>query len=162
LAEAELAAGNRAEAERTAREALVLARWSPLARHILQRTYGTLISAAPDAESALAVVDEAGETLDEPGSCRFCEVMVAVPSAVACAEGGRLDQARRHLAVAEMSASLWEGTAWEGSVTEAKACLARVEGDRVETDRLLARAARLFDDAGHTLDAARCREAIGT
>jgi DNA-binding winged helix-turn-helix (wHTH) protein len=31
LAEAELAAGNRAAAERTAREALVLARWSPLA-----------------------------------------------------------------------------------------------------------------------------------
>jgi DNA-binding winged helix-turn-helix (wHTH) protein/tetratricopeptide (TPR) repeat protein len=162
LAEAELAAGNRAEAERTAREALVLARWSPLARHILQRTYGTLISAAPDAGTALEVVDEASETLDEPGSCRFCEVMVAVPSAVACAEGGRLDEARRHLAVAEMSASLWEGTAWEGSVTEAKACLARVEGDRVETDRLLARAARLFDDAGQTHDAARCREAIGS
>jgi DNA-binding winged helix-turn-helix (wHTH) protein/tetratricopeptide (TPR) repeat protein len=162
LAEAELAAGNRAEAERTAREALVLARWSPLARHILQRTYGTLISAAPDAGTALEVVDEASETLDEPGSCRFCEVMVAVPSAVACAEGGRLDEARRHMAVAEMSASLWEGTAWEGSVTEAKACLARVEGDRVGSDRLLARAARLFDDAGQTLDAARCREAIGS
>ena len=162
LAEAELAAGNRAEAERTAREALVLARWSPLARHILQRTYGTLVSAAPDAASALAVVDEASETLDEPGSCPFCEVMVAVPSAVACAEGGRLDEARHHLAVAEVSASLWEGTAWEGSVTEAKACLARVEGDQVETDRLLARAARLFDDAGQTLDAARCREAIGS
>jgi DNA-binding winged helix-turn-helix (wHTH) protein/tetratricopeptide (TPR) repeat protein len=162
LAEAELAAGDRAEAERTAREALVLARWSPLARHILQRTYGTLISAAPDAGTALEVVDEASETLDGPGSCRFCEVMVAVPSAVACAEGGRLDEARRHLIVAEMSASLWEGTAWEGSVTEAKACLARVEGDRVETDRLLARAARLFDEAGHALDAARCREAIGS
>jgi DNA-binding winged helix-turn-helix (wHTH) protein/tetratricopeptide (TPR) repeat protein len=159
LAEAELAAGNRAGAERTAREALVLARWSPLARHILQRTYGTLISAAPDAESALEVVDEASETLDEPGSCRFCEVMVAVPSAVACAEGGRLDEARRHLAVAELSASLWEGTAWQGSVTEARACLARVEGDEVEADRLLARAARLFDDAGQPLDAARCREA---
>jgi DNA-binding winged helix-turn-helix (wHTH) protein/tetratricopeptide (TPR) repeat protein len=162
LAEAELAAGNRAEAERTAREALLLARWSPLARHILQRTYGTLISAAPDAESALAVVDDASETLDEPGSCLFCQVMVAVPSAVACAEGGRPDEARHHLAVAEMSASLWEGTAWEGSVTEAKACLARVEGDQAETDRLLARAARLFDDAGQTLDAARCREAIGS
>jgi DNA-binding winged helix-turn-helix (wHTH) protein/tetratricopeptide (TPR) repeat protein len=162
LAEAELAAGNRAEAERTAREALLLARWSPLARHILQRTYGTLISAAPDAESALAVVDEASETLDEPGSCLFCQVMVAVPSAVACAEGGRPDEARHHLAVAEMSASLWEGTAWEGSVTEAKACLARVHGDQAEADRLLARAARLFDDAGQTLDAARCREATGS
>ena len=162
LAEADLAAGNRAEAERTAREALVLARWSPLARHILQRTYGTLISAAPDAESALAVVDEASETLDEPGSCPFCQVMVAVPSAVACAEGGRLDEARHHLVVAEMSASRWEGTAWDGSVTEAKACLARVEGDQVEADRLLTRAARLFDDAGQTLDAARCREAIAS
>jgi hypothetical protein len=64
--------------------------------------------------------------------------------------------------MAETSASLWEGTAWEGSVTEAKACLARAEGDHVETDRLLGRAARLFDDAGQTLDAARCREAIGS
>ena len=106
------------------------------------------------------MVDEASETLDEPGSCPFCQVMVAVPSAVACAEGGRLDEARHHLAVAEMSASRWEGTAWDGSVTEAKACLAGVEGDHVEADRLLARAARLFDDAGQTLDAARCREAI--
>jgi len=161
LAEAELAAGNRTEAERRAREALVLARWSPLARHILQRTYGTLISAAPDAESALAVVDEASETLDEPGSCLFCEVMVAVPSAVACAEGGRPDEARHHLAVAEMSAALWEGTAWDASVSEAKACLARVEGNQAETERLLTRAVRLFDEAGQTLDAARCREAIG-
>ncbi len=161
LAEAELAAGDRAEAERTARAALVLARWSPLARHILQRTYGTLISAAPDAASALAVVDEARDTLDAPGACAFCQVMVAVPAAVACAEGGRLDEARRHLAVAELSASRWEGTAWQGSVTEARACLARVEGDQDGADRLLASAARLFDEAGQVLDAARCREAIG-
>jgi DNA-binding winged helix-turn-helix (wHTH) protein/tetratricopeptide (TPR) repeat protein len=161
LAEAELAVGNRAEAERTARAALVLARWSPLARHILQRTYGTLIAAAPDAASALAVVDEASETLDAPGSCPFCQVMVAVPAAIACAEGGRPDEARRHLAVAELSASRWEGTAWQGAVTEATACLARAEGDQDGCDRLLARAASLFDDAGQVLDAARCREAIG-
>jgi DNA-binding winged helix-turn-helix (wHTH) protein/tetratricopeptide (TPR) repeat protein len=159
LAEAELAAGNRAAAERTAREALVMARWSPLARHILQRAYGTLISAAPDAETALALVDEATETLDAPGACVFCQVMVSVPAAVACAEGGRLDEARHHLAVAELSAARWEGTAWDGSVTEARACLARVEGDQTEADRLLERAARLFDDAGQPLDAARCREA---
>jgi hypothetical protein len=161
LAEAELAAGNRAAAERTAREALVLARWSPLAHHILQRTYGTLISAAPDAAAALAVVDEASETLDGPAACPFCLVMVAVPAAVACAEGGRLDEARRHLAVAELSAARWEGTAWQGSVTEARASLARVEDDDAAADHLLARAARLFDEAGQTLDAARCREAIG-
>jgi DNA-binding winged helix-turn-helix (wHTH) protein/tetratricopeptide (TPR) repeat protein len=161
LAEAELAAGNRTEAERTARAALVLGRWSPLARHILQRTYGTLIAAAPDAASALAVVDEAADTLDAPGACPFCQVMVAVPAAIACAEGGRLDDARRHLAVAGLSASLWEGTAWQGSVSEARACLARAEGDLEEADQLLERAATLFDDAGQVLDAARCREAVG-
>src|SRR4029450_656064 len=111
---------------------------------------GTLISAAPDAESALAVVDEASETLDEPGSCPFCEVMVAVPSAGAWAEGGRPDEARHHLAVAEMSAALWEGTAWDASVSEAKACLARVEGNQAETERLLTRGARLVADAGQS------------
>src|SRR4029453_8009226 len=105
-------------APRPARPPHVLGRWSPLARHILQRTYGTLIAAAPDAASALAVVDEAADTLDAPGAGPFCPVMGALPAAIAGAEGGRLDDARRHLAVAELSASLWEGTAWQGSVSE--------------------------------------------
>ncbi|MCZ7527612.1 MAG: ATP-binding protein [Acidimicrobiia bacterium] len=161
LAEVELAAGNRAEAEELAREALPLARWSPLARHLMQRTYGTLIAAAPDAETALATVDEAKETLDDPSSCIFCQVMVAVPSAIACAESGRLDEARHHLALAELSASQWEGTAWTGAVTEARACLARAEGDVGTADRLFAEAARLFDQARQPLDAARCLEAVG-
>ena len=46
LAEVELAAGDRAEAERLLRRALPLARWSTLGRHLLQRIYGTLIAAA--------------------------------------------------------------------------------------------------------------------
>ena len=57
LAEVELAAGDRPAAERLLRRALPLARWSPLARHLLQRIYGTLIAAAPDTDAALAVVD---------------------------------------------------------------------------------------------------------
>jgi DNA-binding winged helix-turn-helix (wHTH) protein/tetratricopeptide (TPR) repeat protein len=40
LAEVELAAGDRPAAERLLRRALPLARWSPLARHLLQRIYG--------------------------------------------------------------------------------------------------------------------------
>ncbi|MGN6377783.1 MAG: winged helix-turn-helix domain-containing protein, partial [Gaiellales bacterium] len=78
LAEVELAAGDRAAAERLLRRALPLARWSPLARHLLQRIYGTLIAAAADTDTALAVVDEAAERLDEPFSCVFCQVMIAV------------------------------------------------------------------------------------
>ena len=130
LAEVELAAGDRAAAERLLRRALPLARWSPLARHLLQRIYGTLISAAPDADAALAVVDEAAERLDEPFACIFCQVMIAVPASIACIEGGRLDEARSWLAQAERSAATWQGTAWQGAVAEARAHLVRAEGDR--------------------------------
>jgi DNA-binding winged helix-turn-helix (wHTH) protein/tetratricopeptide (TPR) repeat protein len=162
LAEVELAAGDHAEADRLLRRALSLARWSPLARHLLQRIYGTLIAAAPDADAALAVVDEAVETLDEPFSCIFCEVMIAVPAAIACIEGRRLDQAREWLAQATRSAATWQGTAWQGAVTEARAHLARAEGDEATAARLLADAAKLFAIAGQPLDAQRCLEARDT
>ena len=159
LAEVELAAGDRAAAERLLRRALPLARWSPLARHLLQRIYGTLISAAPDTDAALAVVDEAAERLDEPFSCIFCQVMIAVPASIACTEGGRLDEARAWLVQAERSASTWQGTAWQGAVAEARAHLVRAEGDRAAADRLLAEAATLFELAGQPLDTQRCLDA---
>jgi DNA-binding winged helix-turn-helix (wHTH) protein/tetratricopeptide (TPR) repeat protein len=159
LAEVELAAGDRAAARRLLRRALPLARWSPLARHLLQRIYGTLISAASDAEAALAVVDEAAERLDEPFSCIFCQVMIAVPAAIACTEGGRMDEARSWLAQAERSAANWQGTAWQGAVAEARAHLVRAEGDRAAAGRLLAEAAALFEVAGQPLDAQRCLDA---
>ncbi len=159
LAEVELAIGDRAASERLLRRALPLARWSSLARHLLQRIYGTLISAAPDADAALAVVDEAVERLDESFSCIFCEVMIAVPASIACAEGGRLDQARSWLVQAQQSAANWQGTAWQGAVAEARAHLSRAEGDRAAASRLLAEAATLFELAGQPLDAQRCLDA---
>jgi DNA-binding winged helix-turn-helix (wHTH) protein/tetratricopeptide (TPR) repeat protein len=160
LAEVELAVGDRAAAERLLRRALPLARWSPLARHLLQRIYGTLISAAPDADAALAVVDEAAERLDEPFSCIFCQVMIAVPASIACTEGGRLDEARAWLTQAERSAATWQGTAWQGAVAEARAYLARAEEDHAAASRLLAEAATLFELAGQPLDAHRCLDAV--
>jgi DNA-binding winged helix-turn-helix (wHTH) protein/tetratricopeptide (TPR) repeat protein len=159
LAEVELAAGDRAEAERLLRRALPLARWSPLARHLLQRIYGTLIAAAPDADAALTVVDEAVERLDEPFACMFCQVMIAVPASIACIEGGRLDEARAWLAQAMSSAANWQGTAWQGAVTEVRAHLARAEGGDAADGRLFAEAAKLFAVAGQPLDAQRCLEA---
>jgi DNA-binding winged helix-turn-helix (wHTH) protein/tetratricopeptide (TPR) repeat protein len=160
LAEVELAAGDRSAAGRLLRRALPLARWSPLARHLLQRIYGTLISAAPDAEAALAVVDEAAQRLDEPFACIFCQVMIAVPASIACTEAGRLDQARSWLVQAEKSAATWQGTAWQGAVAEARAHLVRAEGDRAAAGRLLAEAATLFELAGQPLDAQRCLDAV--
>jgi DNA-binding winged helix-turn-helix (wHTH) protein/tetratricopeptide (TPR) repeat protein len=159
LAEVELAAGDRSAAERLLRRALPLARWSPLARHLLQRIYGTLIAAAPDKDAALAVVDEAAGTLDEPFTCVFCQVMIAVPASIACVEGGRLDEARTWLDQAQKSAAAWQGTAWQGAVAEARAHLARAEGDDAAASRLLAEAMELFTIAGQPLDAQRCLDA---
>jgi hypothetical protein len=107
----------------------------------------------------VAVVDEAAEALDEPTACPFCQVMVAVPAAIACAEAGRLDDARHHLAMAARSATLWHGTSWQAAIAEAKAHLARAEGDAARSNDLLAEAARTFAAAGQPLDAERCREA---
>jgi len=159
LAEVELASGERVEAERLARRALSLARWSPLARHLVQRTYGTLIAAAADADAAQSVVAEADQAADDNSRCEYCDIMLAVPATIALAEAGRLDEARTRLARAQRSAGLWHGTAWTGAVAEAEAAVARAEGREDDAEALLVRAAASFDQAEQPLDAARCREA---
>jgi len=108
----------------------------------------------------LAVVDEAAGRLDEPFSCIFCQVMIAVPASIACIEGGRLDEARAWLVQAERSAATWQGTAWQGAVAEARAHLARAEVDDAAAGRLLADAEKLFELAGQPLDAQRCLDAV--
>ena len=156
LAEVRLAQGNREEAQQLLLRALPLARWSVVASHLLQRVYGTMIIAAPDAATARAEVDRAEATLGETDRCRFCAVMLAVPAAIACADFGDLDEAHRHLGIAEASALRWEGSAWQGAVCEARAHVARAEGDEEQFAAQLLRAAQLFHAAGHHGDAARC------
>ncbi len=143
-------------AEELLNRALLLARWSVISNHLLQRIYGSIIAAAPDAESARAVVDRAEATLGENDRCPFCAVMLAVPASIACADVGDLQDARRHLAVAQESAARWEGSAWDGAVLEARAHLARAENREGDFALLAANAAQLFTKAGHARDAARC------
>jgi DNA-binding SARP family transcriptional activator/tetratricopeptide (TPR) repeat protein len=159
LAQLRLAQGSREEAQRLLHQALPLARWSVVSMHLLQRVYGTMIAAAPDAVSARAVVDQAEATLGEKDRCHFCAVMLAVPAAIACADVGDLDAARRHLAVAERSNASWPGTAWEAATQEARAHVARAAGQHDDFARLSAEAARLFEAVGHLADAARCASA---
>ncbi len=159
LAEVRMAQGDRAEARRLLQRALPLARWSVIRMHLLQRVYGSMIAAAPDPASAVAVVDRAELTMGENDQCHFCAVMLAVPASIACSGVGDVAGARRHLAVAEASAELWEGQAWEAAVLEARAHLARAEGRADEFDRLIVAAAGLFTAAGQPLDARRCEEA---
>ncbi len=159
LAEVRLAQGDRQEAQRLLQRALPLARWSVMRMHVLQRVYGTMIAAAPDPVAAVAIVDRAEATIGETDSCPFCAVMLAVPASIALATAGDLDGARRHLADAETSAALWEGGAWAAAVVEARAHLARAEGSHEDFDRLIASAARRFNEAGQPLDALRCEAA---
>ncbi|HKA69754.1 MAG TPA: BREX system ATP-binding domain-containing protein [Actinomycetes bacterium] len=157
LAEVSLARGDRRRATRILNRALPLSRWSNMAMHLTRRVYGTMIAAADGPAAARAVVDRAADSASQTDRCFFCEIMFAVPAAIACADVGDIEEARKYLAAAEHSAELWQGTAWQAAILEARAHLARAEGDAAEAVRLLADAAAIFDDVGQPLDAARCR-----
>jgi tetratricopeptide (TPR) repeat protein len=159
LAEVHLARDDREEARRLLHKALPLARWSVISLHLMQRIYGTMIEAADTAAEARAVVDMAEATMSETDRCPFCAVMLAVPAAIACANAGDVDTARRYLVVAEQSAARWAGTAWAAAVDEARASLAAADGRPADAPGLLIRAAELFEEAGHRRAAHRCRAA---
>jgi hypothetical protein len=119
-----------------------------------------MITAAPDPLAARAVVDRAEATMGVDDYCGFCSIMLAVPAVIACAQCGDIERARHHLAIAEQSSTMWDGTAWEGWLAEARAHLAAAEGDHAAAARLLDVAVARFDAAGQPLDAARCRTPI--
>ncbi len=162
LAELHLARGDRDHRQCSATSVPSLARWSPIGLHLLQRIYGSMIVAAPDAEAARAVVDRAEATLATEDECHFCTIMLDLPAARACIDTGELDLAAKYLSSAETSAQLWEGTSWQAALLEVRAHLARAEARTSEARQMLTDAANLFDAAGQPLDAARCRSEVDT
>jgi tetratricopeptide (TPR) repeat protein len=160
LAETHLELGNKVEARRLLTSALPLARWSPIAHHLIQRIYGTMIRAADDPETARALVDQATSAIGPSDMCVFCTVMIAIPSSIACSAVGDIEEAEKHLFIAEMSAMAWQGTAWTAAAAEARGHIAAATGRAEDSAKLFDEAASLFAQAGQPLDEARCRSRL--
>jgi tetratricopeptide (TPR) repeat protein len=160
LAEVHLHRGDRASARHLLRRALLLARWSFVAKCLLPRIYGTMVAAADDAEQAVAAVEQAEAALAPEDHCPFCTIMLAVPAVRALAGAGQPDAARRWLTRAESVAARWTGTSWDAALLEVRGVLALAEDRPIEAGRLYASAAALFDSSGQPFDAARCRDAL--
>ena len=83
--------------------------------------------------------------------------MMSVPATIVCVRAGDLENAHRHLEIAERSAVLWQGTSWEAGVAEAQAAVAAADGDPDTARKRMLSAAEQFERAGQPLDAERCR-----
>ena len=100
-----------------------------VAKHLLHRVFGTMISVAASPGEARQVVERSESMLGWDDFCQFCSIMRAVPAAIACARDGDLPAARRHLAAAERSAAAWRDTSWQAGLAEAHAAVAAASGD---------------------------------
>ncbi len=158
LAEVRIARGDPGTARRLLDHAFRLARWSPLARHLLPRIYGTMIRAARDPQEAAAVAEHAAKAMGPSDECMFCPVMFEVPATVALADAGRLDAAEHHLALAQQYAARWHPSSWDAAITEARAHLHLARDEQADAERLLEEAAERFADAGHPAEERRCRD----
>jgi DNA-binding SARP family transcriptional activator len=156
-AEVALHRGRRDEAGALLDEALAVARDSDVGFHLLDRIYGTRITAAADPTGAMIALEEAESAVRGPlETCPGCRITFAVPAAIAAAHGGDLDRAARYEQAAEVLATVvMRLPAWDAALAEVRGHRLRAAGDGGAT-ALFRAAARGFRDVGQPLDAARC------
>lgn len=152
----------RPEAARTLLdEALSVARESDVGFHLLDRIYGTRITAAADPAVALVRLDEAERGVRGPmETCPGCRITLTAPAAIAAASGGDLERAGQYARDTEtLAAVVMRLPGWDASLQEVKGHLAVAHGDVDLAATRFRKAATGFQEAGQPLDAARCTAA---
>ncbi len=162
-AEVALARGDRAEAYPLLDEALDIARESDVGFHLLDRIYGARIVAAPDADAALAALEEAEAAVRGPlETCPGCRITLAVPAAIAAARGGDIERADEWESASEYLAKVvMRLPAWDAALDEVRGHRAQARGDAGEAEGRFLAAAAGFEASGQPLDANRCAELAG-
>jgi hypothetical protein len=94
-----------------------------------------------------------------PRVCEPCSINYHIQAVVACAHGGDLVRARRHLSDAEAVAGLWQSGPASASVWEARAAVRQAEGHPIQAAALLREAAQEYGRAHRPVDQQRCQRA---
>lgn len=139
-------------------EALDVARQSGVEFHLLDRIYGTSVSAAADVGMALQIVKDAEDAIKGTvETCPGCRITFAVPAAIASAKAGDLDRAASYANAAGGLAELvMQLPAWHAAVEEVHGHLALATRNKADAHARFAAATRGFLDAGQPIDANRC------
>ena len=139
-------------------EALAVARDSDVGFHLLDRIYGTRITAAADPDAGLAALEEAEAAVQGPiETCPTCRITLAVPAAIAAARAGRLERADEWGGVVEYLVNVvMRLPAWDAAYEEFKGHRARAERDSASAGSHFDAAAAGFARSGQPLDDARC------
>ncbi|HSW20608.1 MAG TPA: hypothetical protein VLJ86_25520, partial [Ramlibacter sp.] len=141
-------------------EALDVARQSEVGFHLLDRIYGARMAIAINPDAAMAALEEAEAAVRGPlETCPGCRITFAIPATIAAARASELGLAAGHQQQSEYLANVvMKLPAWYAWLHEAKAHIADSSGKKSAAREGFAAAAQAFEQCGHRLDAARCRE----
>ena len=158
-AEVALHRGDRLAATALLDEALAVSSESDVGFHLLDRIYGTRVTAAgSDPARAQAALEEAEAAVRGPTeTCPGCRITLAVPAAIAAAQAGDLDRlADWGAAVEYLTGVVMRLPAWDAALDEVRGHHARAHGETTAVPRLFRAAAAGFTASEQPLDAARC------
>ncbi len=160
LAEVALARGQSYRAGRIIQKAMHLAEASWLAPHLVIRLQTLMVAGAASKARAGEAIVQGDRWMASHGVCQPCSMGFRIASAIALAEAGDHDPARRRLDEAERLAGMWNGGPWLAAVWEARGVLRRAQGHDAQGAALLREAAERYRELGRIGDQKRCQERL--